>query len=101
MTKEYFDDCPVPTQEAATWLTKFKLNGIGCDAFSMDKIVSADKVTPENLPNHYIFLKKEILLIENLTNLEKIPKGYFTFQCFPIKVENADGSPVRAIAQIG
>ncbi len=28
-TKDYFDDCPTPTVEAATWLTKFNLKGIG------------------------------------------------------------------------
>jgi arylformamidase len=64
----------------------------------MDKIVPAEKVTQENLPNHYIFLGKEILLIENLTNLDKLPDGEFIFQCLPLKVENADGSPIRAIA---
>ena len=97
-TKNYFDDCPVPTREAALWLSQFNLKGIGVDAFSLDKIVPALKVTSENLPNHYIFLEKEILFIENLTNLDKLPGTGFTFICLPMKVENADGSPVRAIA---
>jgi len=99
-TKEYFDDCPIPTVEAAHWLTKFNLKGIGFDAFSVDKIISAQIVTEETLPNHYILMKKEIILIENLTNLDKLPNEIFTFQCFPIHVENADGSPIRAIAMI-
>jgi kynurenine formamidase len=99
-TNEYFDDCPVPTQEAAKWLAKFKLKGIGFDSFSVDKIVSAQKVTPENLPNHYILLAEDIILIENLTNLDKLPSTIFSFQCLPIHIENADGSPIRAIAMI-
>lgn len=99
-TKAYFDDCPVPTPEAAKWLTKFNLKGIGFDAFSVDKIVAAEKVTPENLPTHHILLGKEILLIENLTNLDKLPGSPFSFQCLPLNIENADGSPVRAIATI-
>jgi len=81
-------------------LTNFNLKGIGVDAFSLDKIISAEKVTKENLPNHFIFLGKEIILIENLANLDKIPSNIFTFHCFPLKVEDADGSPVRAIAII-
>jgi kynurenine formamidase len=97
-TKEYFDDCPILTAEAARWLTKFHLKGIGIDAFSLDKISPAEKITPENLPNHYILLEKEILLIENLTHLDKLPVNVFTFQCLPLNIENADGSPVRAIA---
>ena len=99
-TKDYFDDCPVPTGEAAKWLAKFKLKGIGFDAFSVDRIVAAKKITPEILPNHYILLEKEILLIENLTNLDKLPRGTFSFQCLPLHIENAVGSPVRAIAMI-
>jgi kynurenine formamidase len=99
-TKGYFDDCPIPTREAVRWLTGFKLKGVGIDAFSLDKIDSALAVTEENLPNHHILLGKEILLIENLTNLDKLPDRAFSFQCFPLKVENADGSPIRAIAMI-
>jgi kynurenine formamidase len=99
-TNSYFDDCPIPTREVAMWLTGFNLKGVGVDAFSLDKINSALAVNKENLPNHHILLGKEILLIENLTNLDKLPDRTFSFQCFPLKVENADGSPVRAIAII-
>ncbi len=99
-TKDYFDDCSIPTREAAVWLTKFKLKGVGVDAFSLDRIASALTVNEENLPNHHILLGKEILLIENLTNLDKLPDSAFSFQCLPLKVENADGSPVRTIAMI-
>jgi arylformamidase len=97
-TKEYFDDCPTLTREAAVWLTKFKLKGIGIDAFSLDKVSSAERATSENFPNHHILLEQEIILIENLTNLDKLPDSGFIFQCFPLSIENADGSPVRAIA---
>ena len=99
-TQNYFDNCPVPTREAALWLTNFKLKGIGVDAFSLDKITSALIVNEENLPNHHILLGKEILLIENLTHLDLLPDGNFTFLCFPLKIENADGSPVRAVAMV-
>jgi len=52
------------------------------------------------LPNHHILLGKEIVIIENLYNLDKLPDSVFTFQCVPLKIENADGSPVRAFAII-
>jgi len=76
------------------------LKGIGFDSFSVDKIISAHIVTEENLPNHHILLGKEILLIESLTNLDKLPESIFSFQCLPMKIENADGSPIRAMAMI-
>ncbi len=99
-TKAYFDNCPTLTREAALYLTNFNLKGIGFDAFSVDAIGSADKVTPENLPNHHILLAKEILLIENLCNIDLLPKETFTLQCLPLYIEHADGSPIRAIAMI-
>ena len=99
-TKDYFSDSPTLTLEAAKWLTKFKLKGIGIDSFSVDKIISAETVTSENLPNHHILLGKEILLIESLTNLDKLPDSVFSFQCLPLNIENTDGSPVRAMAII-
>ncbi len=98
--EDYFENCPIPDRESAEWLSRFNLKGIGMDAFSIDRIGSADFVTEADLPNHNIFLGREILLIENLTNLDKLPDGEFTFQCFPLKLENADGSPIRATATI-
>jgi len=100
MTDGYFEDCPTLNAASARWIAQFPLKGIGFDAFSVDNVVSAHKITRENLPNHYILLEKEILLIENLTNLDLLPATVFTFQCLPLHVQDADGSPVRAIAMI-
>jgi arylformamidase len=96
--ESYFENCPTLTEDAAKWLTKFNLKGIGLDAFSIDPVISANIADQESLPNHHILLGHEIILIENLTNLDKLPEGIFQFQCFPLNIEHADGSPVRAIA---
>ena len=93
-TSEYFGDYPTLSPEAAEWLTKFKLDGLGFD------VLSVDKVNVKNPVIHHILLKKEILIIENLTNLNQLPDRIFLFHCTPLKIENADGSPVRAIAII-
>ncbi len=90
----YFDGFPALTPEAAKWLTGFNLKGLGFDAISADFMDSFD------LPVHHILLEKEILLIENLNNLELLPRTPFEFICLPLKVEKADGSPVRAVAVI-
>ena len=97
-TEHYFEDFPVLSKDAAQWLTTFKLKGIGFDAISADRINMPEKKESIALPNHFILLGKEVLLIENLTNLDKLTEDIFTFQCMPLKIENADGSPVRAIA---
>jgi kynurenine formamidase len=61
------------------------------DALSVDELEAAD------LPIHKILLER-MLIIENLTNLDKLPKTGFIFSCLPLKLENADASPVRAVA---
>lgn len=92
-TDTYFKDFPLPSEEAFRYLADLELKGIGIDTVSIDP-VSADK-----LKNHKIILNKEAIIIENLTNLDKLPDGLFRFFCFPLKINNGDGSPVRAVAQ--
>jgi kynurenine formamidase len=38
------------------------------------------------------------LIVENLTNLKKISSKEFNFIILPLKLKDATGSPVRAIA---
>jgi len=92
-TEAYFEGFPTLTIEATEWLTQFHLKGIGLDSISLDPVPDL------TLPNHKIVLAKEILIIENLTNLDKLPNE-FIFQCLPLKIEKADGSPVRAVGVI-
>ncbi|MDD3808422.1 MAG: cyclase family protein [Candidatus Pacebacteria bacterium] len=91
---DYFGKFPVLTTEAAQWLSGFDLKAVGFD------YVSVDAMDASELPNHRILLSKEILIIENLTDLDKLPETKFDFFAIPLKIENADGSPVRAFAEI-
>ena len=72
----------------------FQLKGIGFDAISADEDESRD------FPIHNTLLGQEIIIVENLTNLSALPETPFEFSCFPLKIEEADGSPVRAVAYI-
>jgi kynurenine formamidase len=48
---------------------------------------------------HFAGREKEYCHIENLNNLDKIPMPYgFKVAVFPIKIENAGGGWVRAVA---
>ena len=38
------------------------------------------------------------MIIENLTNLDKVGGGLFTFAALPLKYKDADGAPIRAVA---
>jgi len=92
--KAYLKGYPVLSHEAATWLAGFPLKGIGADTISADEAESAA------FPIHTLFLERDIVVIENLTNLKALPNMEFIFMCFPLKIEEADGSPVRAVALV-
>lgn len=89
---EYFMDYPVLSAAAVAWLSAFPLKGIGVD------MASVDPVADRSLANHRALLARNILIIENLTNLAALPKDGFIFNCLPIKIADADGAPVRAAA---
>lgn len=89
----YFKSYPVLSLEAAEYLASFPLKGVGFDA------ISADPMEDLRLSNHRALLGKGMVLIENLKNLEKLKgRGRFLFSCMPLKILEADGSPIRAAA---
>ncbi len=90
--KKYYEDFPSLSEEAAKWLSEFNLKGIGIDAISIDDINSVTFAV------HKILMPKNIIIIENLTNLDSITNEYFILSIMPLKNKNADGSPVRAIS---
>lgn len=93
-TDNYFSNYPVLSLEAADWLSGFDLKGIGFDT------ISADEPDSQDFPVHKVFLQKDTIIIENMTNLGALPCDQFFLSCFPLSVEDADGSPVRAAAFI-
>jgi kynurenine formamidase len=87
----YFDSFPVMSVEAAKYLTGFNLKGLGCDTPGFDPVESAD------FPVHSIILSAGMILVENLVNLDCLPETAFIFSCFPLRIKDGDGSPVRAV----
>ena len=88
---DYYRGFPVPDSEAARYLTGFGLKGIGTDTMSFDPVESHGYAV------HKVLLSSGITLIENLTNLGALPEDEFLFCCFPLKIRDGDGSPVRAV----
>ena len=88
----YFINNPGLSESAATYLVSKKINLIGIDSPSID--LGQDK----NFKVHKILAKNNILIVENLSNLNKISSKQFDFVILPLKLKDATGSPVRAIA---
>ena len=92
---EYFGDYPVPSQEVCRYALESGKKGLGFDTIGIDPIAD------EGLTRHRLLLsQRDIVIIENLTNLDKIGEGLFLFAALPLKYENADGAPVRAVAML-
>jgi len=90
--KYYFTKNPGLSVSAAKYLASKKISLVGIDSPSID-LGKDDKFSV-----HQIFAKKGILIVENLANLDKIKSPKFHLVVLPLKLKNATGSPVRAIA---
>lgn len=88
----YFTENPGLDSSSAKYLVSKKVNMIGIDSPSID--IGKD----DSFNVHNIFSQNNILIVENLTNLNKIPTKEFNFTVLPLKLKDATGSPVRAIA---
>ena len=92
-TEDYFGDYPCLDDETLEHIIRGNYKGIGFDVIGLDPIADG------NLTRHKkLFQERDILNIENLKNLELCGEELFWFSCFPLKIENADGSPIRAVA---
>ena len=92
-TERYFEDYPCVDSEVLDYIIAGGYKGIGFD------VIGLDPISDVNLTRHKkLFAHTDILNIENLKNLEQCGEGLFWFACFPLKLENCDGSPVRAVA---
>ena len=90
--KYYFTKNPGLSVSAAKYLASKKISLVGIDSPSID--VGTDS----KFSVHQIFAKKGMLIVENLANLNKIKSSKFHLVVLPLKLKNATGSPVRAIA---
>ncbi len=90
--KNFFKENPGLATSAARYLVSKKINMVGIDSPSID--VGKDS----SFSSHHILLKNNVLILENLCNLNKIKSTKFKLVALPLKIQNATGSPVRAVA---
>ena len=92
-TPEYFGDYPCIDFEVLQFVLDGDYKGIGFDYIGLDPI------DDENLPRHKaLFRETDIVNLENLANLDQCGSEPFNFSCFPLRIADGDGSPIRAVA---
>ena len=79
-----------PTEGAARVLAEAGVRLIGTDAPSVDPFDS------EDLPAHGVLCGAGVAILENLL-LDDVPPGAWELIALPLRLEEADASPVRAV----
>ena len=90
----YFTENPGLDMSSAKYLVSKKINLVGIDSPSID--LGKD----ESFSVHHILSKNNVLIVENLANMNKIKSKEFNFTILPLKLKDATGSPVRAVASM-
>jgi arylformamidase len=90
----YINANPGLSLEAANYLSNKKINAVAIDGPNIDSGINLD------FSVHKILLKNNIIIIENLCNLNRINKKIFKLIAIPLKLYQASGSPIRALAII-
>ena len=81
-------------EEAARFLVSCGMKGVGTDAISVDPVEMA------HLPVHRVLLGAGMVIVENLRLQKLAGERRVRFYALPLKYRNADGAPVRAVAEI-
>jgi kynurenine formamidase len=87
----YFDDYPVLSEAAARWLAVRGVHLVGMDTPSPD-------CDPHAV--HYILLGANMVIVENLTSLDRIERDVFDLIVVPLPLKGLEASPVRAFATV-
>lgn len=95
--KDYTKNAPGLSKEIAEYLLLKKIKAIGSDTIACGTPMVDGK--PSFCWIHELLLKNNILIMECINNLEKIPCSVF-FIALPLKIKNGSGSPIRPIALI-
>ena len=92
-SEAYFGDYPCIDDAVLEYILEGSYKGIGFDVIGLDPIADG------NLTRHKkLFQTRDIINIENLCNLGLCGNELFWFSCFPLKIRDCDGSPIRAVA---
>ncbi|MBB6051702.1 cyclase family protein [Armatimonas rosea] len=84
------DEVPVLTEASVALLASKGVRLIGLDVPSVDRLQSKD------LPIHHALAAAGIHILESL-DLRQIAPGRYQLIALPLRVDGADGSPVRAV----
>lgn len=90
-TPQLYGGNPYLALDAAEAIAAAGPSAIGLD-FAVDR--------GKPFPNHTVLLGADVLLIENLISLSRLPAEGFTVSAFPLRIVAENGAPARVVAEI-
>ncbi len=87
---QFSEDYVYIAEDAATKCVELDISLVGLD------YVTIEAYADEDFPTHSTLLSNGILILEGI-NLIDVPEGKYTLLCFPLRMHEAEASPVRAI----
>jgi arylformamidase len=90
----YRDGLPRLSEELVIWCINAGVKLIGVEPPSVADVNNIEELTHI----HKLLLNAGITIVEGLANLEQITQEKVQFMALPLKIENGDGAPCRAIA---
>lgn len=94
----YYMESPYCSADAAQWLVDKGAKAVGFDCFS-EYCARLPDFTSEDFIIHKVILENGAILMQQMTNLSKLPAGKrFIFYAPFIKIRGAEGSPARFFA---
>jgi len=91
-TSRFPDRVPVMEPALPDWLADRGVVLVGVDLPSVDPLDS------KTLGIHHALGRRGIVIVEGLW-LDEVPEGRYEFIALPLRIEAADGSPLRAVAR--
>jgi arylformamidase len=78
------------TLDAARWLVERGVRLVAIDYLSVEKMDADPSIV------HQTLLRAGVVIVEGV-DLRQVAPGSYLLACLPLKIEGADGSPVRAV----
>jgi kynurenine formamidase len=104
-SEKFWRDAPFTARSACDWLVDRGAKAVGYDYppdYAIRTMIFAPgtPVTRAECVTHDVFFPAGVTVIEYLTNLDGIGAPRCRFMALPLRIEGADGSPVRAVALV-
>jgi kynurenine formamidase len=93
-SESYWELCPYLSSSLVDQLVSEGAALVGVDFWNVDNTEDPSR------PVHTKLLKSEILIVENMCNLEKLPLTGFRFYAVPLRISGGASFPVRAFAEV-